>query len=179
MQLLKILSTLFKVFKRIFMLLYKYRFKKIEKNVIFNPFDNFSFQNISIESDVYIGPGATFNASKSGITIKSKVMFGPNVTIMGGDHNTTTIGKYMFDIKDKLPENDQPVIIQKDVWVGANAIILKGVTIGYGSIVAAGSIVTKSIPPFTIVAGIPAKVIKNRFSDEELNKHLSLLNYDK
>ena len=45
-------------------------------------------------------------------------MFGPNVAIIGGDHNTSEIGKYMYDIKSKLPENDLPVVIDDDVWVG-------------------------------------------------------------
>ena len=80
------------------------KFKYIGKNVIFNPFDSFSYNTIEIHNDVFIGKGATFTAANSGIQIKSKVMFGPNVTIMGGDHNTSVIGKYMFDIKEKKTE---------------------------------------------------------------------------
>ena len=98
-------------------------------------------------------------------------MFGPNVTFMGGDHRVDVLGKYMIDIKTKLPENDQPVIINEDVWVGANVIILKGVTIGEGSIIAAGSLVTKDVEEYTIVGGIPAKILKRRFSKEEIITH--------
>ncbi len=67
---------------------------------------------------------------------------------------------------EKLPENDQDIILEGDNWIGANAIILKGVTIGYGSIVAAGAVVTKSVPPYSIVGGVPAKVIKPRFPEQ-------------
>ncbi|CAG0905860.1 unnamed protein product, partial [Darwinula stevensoni] len=80
-------------------------------------------------------------------------MFGPNVTIMGGNHNTSVIGAFMYDVREKLPENDQPVIIEDDVWVGTGVIILKGVTIGKGSIIAAGSVVTKSCKPYSILGG--------------------------
>lgn len=55
-----------------------------------------------------------------------------------------------------------PIIIEKDSWIGAGSIILSGVTIGHGSVVGAGSVVTKSVPPFSIVAGNPARVIRRR-----------------
>lgn len=58
---------------------------------------------------------------------------------------------------------DQPVVIEDDVWVGANVTILKGVTIGHGSVVAAGAVVTKSCPPYSIIGGVPAKVLRKRF----------------
>ena len=61
---------------------------------------------------------------------------------------------------------DQPVVIEDDVWVGANVTILKGVTIGHGSVVAAGAVVTKSCPPYSIIGGVPAKVLKKRFDEE-------------
>ncbi len=81
----------------------------------------------------------------------------------------------MIDIKDKLPENDLDVVIEEDVWVGANVIILKGVTIGRGSVIAAGSIVTKNVEPYSIYAGVPARKIKERFSEEEISEHEKLM----
>ena len=164
-----------KCFQRILMHLFKYKFKKIGKNLIFNPFDSFSYETIEIHDDVFIGSGAKFSASNSSITIKSKVMFGPNVTIMGGDHRTDVVGKYMFDVKEKLPENDLEVVINEDVWIGCNVVILKGVSIGKGSIVAAGSVVTKDVDNYSIVAGIPAAKISDRFSSEEIAQHEHLL----
>jgi len=100
-------------------------------------------------------------------------MFGPNVSIHGGNHRTDLIGRYMIDIRldEKLPENDQDVVIEDDVWVGANAIILKGVTIGQGSIIGAGTIVYKSIPPYTIVVSNISQKIKERWSPEQIIQH--------
>lgn len=80
-----------------------------------------------------------------------------------------------MDSKEKLPENDAPVVIEDDVWIGANVTILKGVTIGRGSVVAAGVVVTKSCPPYSIIGGVPAKVLKMRFTPEEIVKHESIL----
>ena len=109
------------------------------------------------------------------LTIGDKVIFGPNPTIITGDHRIDVIGKYIIDSHDKLIENDAPVIIEDDVWTGANITILKGVTIGRGSVIAAGAVVNKSCPPYSIIGGVPAKVLKYRFSIEEVLKHERLL----
>ncbi len=66
-------------------------------------------------------------------------------------------------------------ILWTDVWIGASAIILKGVTINFGSIVAAGSLVNKDVPAYSIVGGVPAKVLKGRFFETELKLHIANL----
>lgn len=164
-----------KALRRALMLLFRGRFARCGRNVLFSPFDSFDYAHIEVGDDVFIGAGAVFHATLSRITIGSKVMFGPQVMIMGGDHNTGEIGRYMYDVHDKRPDNDQPVVIQDDVWVGARTTILKGVTVGTGSIIAAGSVVTRSIPPYSMVAGVPARVVKPRFSPQELARHLAFL----
>ncbi len=157
------------------MLLLRSLFAKVGRNVIFFADDLFSYETIFIGNDVYIGPGAKFSASESSITIGDKVMFGPGVTIMGGDHNISVAGKYMYDVKNKKSDDDLPVVIETDCWIAANVTILKGVTIGRGSVVAAGALVTKSMPDYSIIAGVPAKVIKARFSEDELRIHKASL----
>jgi acetyltransferase-like isoleucine patch superfamily enzyme len=98
-------------------------------------------------------------------------MFGPQVGIIAGDHNTSVIGAYMYDIHEKRAEDDQPVIIEEDVWIGFRATLLKGVTVGQGSIVAAGALVTCDVPCYAIVGGVPAKVIKMRWNEAEIREH--------
>ena len=80
----------------------------------------------------------------------------------------------MISVTDdmKPAEHDRGVIIENDVWDGTRAIILHGVTIGRGSVIGAGSVVTKSVPEFTIVAGAPARAIRDRFTPEQLAEHL-------
>ena len=114
---------------------------------------------------VTIGRGCTFLCTRADVVIGDHVMFGPNVTVITGNHRTDIRDKYMIEVTDneKRPEDDQPVVFEGDNWIGANAVILKGVTIGRGAVVAAGSIVTKSVPDYMIVGGNPARVIKGRF----------------
>ena len=132
---------------------------------------DFTYKNLSLGDDVYIGPNAIFVATESRIFIGDKVLFGPGVTLIGGDHRIYDVGHFMFDNDGKQPEDDQDIFIGDDVWIAANVTILKGVNIGRGSVVAAGSVVVKDVEPYTIVAGVPAKKIKDRFSIDEILTH--------
>lgn len=122
---------------------------------------------------IHIGSHASFIASIAHIYIGNYVMFGPNVTIRGGNHRIDVLGKHIYEVgvKEKLPDNDQNVYVEEGVWVGCNVTILKGVTIGKGAVVAAGAVVTKDVPPYSIVGGNPARVIKYRFTPEEIKMH--------
>ena len=76
---------------------------------------------------------------------------------------------------EKKPTDDQNVMIEDDVWVGARSIILKGVTIGRGSVIAAGSVVNKDVPRYSIVGGVPAKVMRYRWNSETIKQHEKIL----
>jgi maltose O-acetyltransferase len=103
------------------------------------------------------------------------VLFGPEVVVVAGNHNTVVVGRFMADVLEKRPEDDIGIVIEDDVWVGSRAILTDGVTIGRGSIIGAGSVVTKSVPPYSIVAGVPAKVIRYRWDLETALRHEALL----
>lgn len=133
---------------------------------------SFSLSSIEIGENVFIGSRAYFAGN---ISIGNNIMFGPNVTILDGDHLFGVIGESVRFLKPILNENSKKVTIEDEVWCGASAIILKGVTLGMGSVIGAGSIVSKDIPPFTIAVGNPCKPVKLIFTDEELRRHLYIL----
>jgi len=105
--------------------------------------------------------------------IGAYTMLAPNVTIVGGDHVIDKAGTpIIFSGRPKMPKTK----IGRDVWLGMNAVVSAGVTIGDGSVVAAGSVVTKDVPPMEIWGGVPAKKIKDRFADPaDRERHLAML----
>ena len=146
------------------------KFKRVGKRFRFDPDGVYLGAHLmEFGDDVFIGRGAYFSAEK-GISLGDSVMLGPYITIIGGDHNFTVVGKRMADVHEGGV--NKPVLIGDDVWVGARVLILKGVTIGEGSIVGAGSVVTKDIPPYVVAFGNPCKVIRARFNKQELIEHL-------
>lgn len=147
------------------------------KNVSIGAGTRGSWENVYIGNYVAIGAGNLLLSTRAKIQIGNYVMFGPNVSVITGNHRIDILGKRMYEIKDedKREEDDQDVIFVGDNWIGANSTILKGVTIGEGAVVAAGSVVNKDVPPYSIVGGVPAKVIKMRFKEDEIKEHKHLI----
>lgn len=135
-------------------------------------------KNIFLGKSVTLGENNILMSTKAKIKMGNHIMTGPNVTIITGNHRTDLVGRYMNTILDneKLPENDKDVIIEGDNWIGCGAIILSGVTIGFGSIVGGGTLVTKDVPKYAIVGGVPSKIIGYRFNEEEIIEHEKKLN---
>jgi len=102
-------------------------------------------------------------------------MFGPGVVILGGNHRIRTLGVLMYHDNQKSEADDRGVIIEDDVWIGANAVILEGVTVAHGSVIGAGAIVTKSTQPYSISAGVPARQVGSRFDENEKAEHLACI----
>ena len=125
---------------------------------------------VNVEAGADFGFGDTIEiGNRSGIGVNAwiradliigkDVMMGPRVIIYGRDHQCHRTDVSMMD----QGMGDYEVIrIEDDVWIGAAAIILKGITIGTGSIVGAGAVVTKSVPPYSIVGGNPAEILRSR-----------------
>lgn len=111
---------------------------------------------------VQLGPHCHVSAD---IHFGNYVLCAPRVAfIEKNEHSYNYPGETIWDAPRGI---DKPTVIGNDVWIGYGAIIIGGVTIGDGSIIAAGSVVTKDVPPMSIVGGNPAKIIKRRFTCEE------------
>jgi maltose O-acetyltransferase len=156
---------------------YQPRFASHGKDFYFDPMGQYTFSTISVGDDVSLGDRPVLIASRSRIVIGSHVMFGPEVTIRGGNHRVDVVGRFMKSIRDeeKRPEDDHGVVIEDDVWVGTRAVVLSGVRIGRGAVVGAGAVVTKSVPPYGIVAGNPARLLRFRWDVETILEHEVLL----
>ena len=132
----------------------------------------------SPHKDITFGHHVQFGQN---VTIQCDIEFGNYVLVAG---NVSFVGKddHKYDLVGKPIWNsgrgdNYKTHIGNDVWIGFGSIIVAGVKIGDGSIVGAGSVITHDIPPCSIAAGVPAKIIKNRFpSEQNVQEHLQLLN---
>ena len=114
-------------------------------------------QNLTLGSNVSIWP-MTYIEASGGVTIGSDVSIAHGVTVMSEEHE---FGSHDLPIKDQ-GKRYAPVVIENDVWIGAKAVILSGVTVHSGAVIGAGAVVTKDVPENAVVAGVPARVIKTR-----------------
>ena len=138
----------------------------------------------------YVGKACNINYARIG----RFTCIGPNVRTTNGTHpiNYVSMHPAFFSLRkqagftfvnrqkfDEKIDDTYHTFIGNDVWIGDSALILEGVTIGDGAVVAAGSVVTKDVPPYAVVAGVPAKIIKYRFSEEEITKLRKIKWWDK
>lgn len=125
---------------------------------LFPPFYTDCGKNITIGKNVFINSGCRFQ-DQGGITIGDGALIGHNVVLATLNHD--------FSPEKRSTLHPAPIVIGKNVWIGANAAVVPGVTIGNGAIIAAGAVVTKNVPENVVAGGVPAKIIK-RLDTEEM-----------
>lgn len=164
-------------------LLYFLNTVEVKENIMLSGFSR-GIQNVKFEGKnavpdrcnfsgkIKIGYGTTLgynNFFAGDITIGKYCQIGSDVAIHASNHPihylSTYINKNIFDGELKSLKDEKKVIIGNDVWIGHNVIIVGNVNVGNGAILAAGSVITKDVLPYSIVGGVPAKIIKKRFSD--------------
>lgn len=128
-----------------------------ETFALFPPFHTDFGKNITVSPGVFINSGCRFQ-DQGGITIGEGSLIGHNVVMATLNHE--------IDPRHRKDMHPAPIVIGKDVWIGANATICPGVTIGDGAVVAAGAVVTRDVLANTVVGGVPAKHIKEIQSNE-------------
>ncbi len=152
------LNTKYNSAQEIVELMSKITGKEVDKSfAFFPPFNTDYGKNITFGKNVFLNSGCKFQ-DQGGITIGDNVLIGHNVVLATLDHNTC--------VSKRAELFAAPIVIEDNVWIGANTTVTSGVTIGKGSIVAAGAVVTKDVPKYSIVGGIPAKVIRELTKEE-------------
>ena len=139
---------------------------------IVNPNNVFMYENTKIEA-------STISAAIGKFIMKKYSAAAEGLSVHTGNH-MMVVGKFYRNItnEDKLQSGqvfDKDVIVEEDCWLGCNVTLLAGAHIGRGSIVAAGAVVNKSIPPYSVVGGVPAKFIKFKWTIDEILEHEAAL----
>lgn len=148
-----------------------------DKGVIITPpcvFQN--YKNIYIGPDVHIGAYAWLSALNAKLIFKGQSVIGEHLTVHTGNH-AMLVGRFWTDITEsnKPAGYDHDVIVENDVWIGCNVTLLSGVRVGRGAVVAAGAVVNKDVLPYSIVGGVPARLLKFRMTVDEILEHESNL----
>jgi virginiamycin A acetyltransferase len=116
------------------------------------------------------------------ITLGKYCQLGADVALHSTNHPsnymTTYINKNLFDGELKSLKTNKEIVVGHDVWIGHNALVLGNITIGNGAIIAGGAVVTKDVAPYSVVAGVPAKEIKKRFSEKIISEIETLAWWD-
>ena len=153
---------------------YKKNMGHCGKNVMLRPMSSIykGLENIYLADHVSIARYAMIYTTRAKVRIGSKTIIAPYLKIITGNHSTRHVGHFMFDDDtEKRPDEDRDVVIEGDAWLGAGVTILSGVTVGRGAVIASGAVVNRSVPPYCIAGGIPARVLKFRFSIDEILEH--------
>lgn len=141
------------------------------------------FSNYSVGRGSYVHGTINIYAHEgANLKVGAYCSFAANVTIaLGGEHRTDWVTTFPFNLYLEQarsitghPASKGDVVIGNDVWVGINALILSGITIGDGAVIGANSVVTKDVPPYGIVAGNPARLVKKRFDDDLIDRLLKI-----
>lgn len=160
----------------------KWRYKN--KNNYTSAANVFDIRNVHVGKMSY-GPIEVhqWNANNEALIIGNYVSIAEGTKfILGGNHNISTFSTYPFKAIIMKQGNEAwskgKIVVNDDVWIGMDAIILSGVTIGKGAVIGARSVVTKNVPPYAIVAGNPARIVKYRFNQDIIDKIINI-DFDK
>ena len=160
-----------------------FKWKRANRHNMTAPVDVFEHGKGSVGKGSYGGLEVFFfGTDGERVEIGNYVSIGPHVTFLaGGEHRLDCVTTYPFlayGLGEVEAISRGPIIVKDDVWIGLGAKILSGVTIGQGAVVAAGAVVTKDVPPYAVVGGVPAKLIRWRFP-ESIRERLGQIDWSK
>lgn len=162
---------------------YRREWRKNNQHNRTSPMNKFPMEVVSVGKATYGNLYVLTFSKDYKLSIGSYCSIAPEVSfILSADHITDRVSTYPFKVKEMGAEYEGiskgDIIVADDVWIGYRAIIMSGVRIGQGAVIAAGAVVTSDVPPYAIVGGIPAKIIKYRF-DEDVRTELIKIDFSK
>lgn len=138
-------------------------------NICSKPVNMFLYDNTSIMKNWLL-------LSDTGkFIMKEHSIASANLVVITGNHNRVIEHTLQDSIANRLADEEKDVICEEEVWLGSNVVLLPGVTIGRGATVAAGSVINRDLPPYTLCAGVPARVKKVYWTEEQILKHEELV----
>jgi chloramphenicol O-acetyltransferase type B len=165
-------KKVYKALRMAYLLTVKYKFTEVGKGFYMGKNNFINCKKLTVGNFVYIGNNC--HLSIDDLKIGDYTMFASRVSIIGGDHRFDVVG---VPIRDTGRAERKGVVIGKDCWLGHGVTVLDGVEIGEGAIIAACSVVTKSVEPYSIYAGIPAKKLRMRFDNDcDIKLHSKSIN---
>lgn len=181
MSLLKILRKLKDIIKsKIEFIILKKQWRDRNKHNFTSITKTFDIEKVSVGKMSY-GPLEVYDwgSDNEKLSIGNYVSIASGVKfILGGNHYYNTFSTYPFKVmclgEEREAYSNGPIVINDDVWIATDSIILSGVNVGKGAVIAAGSVVVKDVPPYSIVGGNPAKVIKYRFEQNIIDKLMKI-----
>lgn len=144
------------------------------------PFLAKGIENVELHERTNILGHAIILTTNAKFIMKKNSGAAEGLTVVTGNH-VSIIGKLVRDIRDEDKEDkaDKDVVVEEDVWIASNVTLLAGVTVGRGAVIGAGSVVRKSVPPYAVVIGNPAKVVGFKFTPDEVIEHEKVLYEEK
>lgn len=158
----------------------KKKWHKLHPNSDTTPMNKFDFNHVNVGCGSYGELNVVDFGGTCRLRIGNYVSIAQKVTfLLNAEHCVNRISTYPFKVKELKVQKSESfgkgdIIVGDDVWIGYGAIVLSGIKIGQGAIVAAGSVVTKDVPPYAIVGGSPAKIIKYRFNENLISELIEI-----
>lgn len=160
---------------RVSLAVFRKKWRKANSHNYTSPVQRFDMDSVEIGNYTYGAINVINHAKDKKLKIGNYCSIAPEVTFMlNADHRIDLPSTYPFKVRfcgeksEAFGKGD--IVIGDDVWIGYRSTIMSGVTIGQGAVVAAGSVVTKDVPPYAVVGGVPARIIKYRFSEKSIER---------
>ena len=169
------LSSILNIRNKVRMLLFRRHFAEIGKHTFVNPNSQLVPENMYLDDYVVIQDNTNFISLNGKLYVKKYSVISSGCIIVPSPHVLKVGVPFYLNAQYHIGDVNKDIVIEEDCWIGAGAILLPGVTIRRGTVVGAGAVVTKDTLPYSVVAGVPAKLIATKFTLQQVLQHEKML----